>query len=132
MNLKLEALKACIFMLTGAFLCSRFMPKQQEPAPPIIKQEQASKCIANINKHTNLDGSSDVSLSFEADSSQAHEIKPPAPPKEENYLSGGLYADNRLNHGVSFGLKINSWDYSAESDLIKDHRISARKILITW
>lgn len=50
MNLKIELLKGCIFILIGAYLCARFMP---EPKPEVkyvqVEKEQKS---GKITKRT--------------------------------------------------------------------------------
>lgn len=91
MNLKIEALKACIFILIGAFLCNKYAPK---PAPEVIvKQEQNSKCKAVITKRQNADGSIDEVTEFLSENSQKSELKVEQAKSKKNSL---FYYDKEL------------------------------------
>lgn len=93
MNLKFEALKACMFILIGAFLCSRFLPKP-EPQKAESKQEKVAKCKATIIKRENADGSKDEITEFLAESSQKQEVKSESKQVKKNGV--GLFKDEVL------------------------------------
>jgi len=100
MNLKVEFLKALVFVLIGAFLGQKFSPK-----PPPAKQAQTSKCVATIKKTTNPDGSVDEVTQFLAENSQRQESPPTSPPTDNFKLN----IDSKLQIGAEANLFKNHW-----------------------
>ena len=94
MNIKIEILKACIFMLIGAFLCKHFNPSPK-PQEPKIEQKQSSKCIATIKKITKPDGSIDEVTEFLSENSQDQKIKS-QDSKPVHQYGIGLFNDKSL------------------------------------
>jgi hypothetical protein len=98
--MKIEILKALVFMACGGFLALRFAP---EPKPEVIvKQEQAQECKTTIVKRTNPDGSVDEVTEFIAKNKQAQEAKPSPAPKKPNY-GVGIYNDKFVFGEVRLG-----------------------------
>lgn len=125
MNLKLEALKACIFVLIGAFLCNQFSPKPEAPKAE-IKQEQSAKCKASIIKRENKDGSKDEIISFDSESAQKQEVKIESKPVKKNGL--GLFKDQLIYKRKIF--ETNVLDFNA---LIKADKNKADiGVMIEW
>lgn len=85
MNLKIEALKACIFILIGAYLFSRFQPESNSNQPVISqKQEQSSNCKAVVKTVTAKDGTKTEEMSFEAASEQKQELLAEKPKEKKH------------------------------------------------
>jgi hypothetical protein len=73
-NLKLELLKACIFILIGAYLCKRFQP-ETSPNQPVISQKQEQQCKVIIKKVTKPDGTINEVTEILSSQSQKQEVK---------------------------------------------------------
>lgn len=142
MSLKFSVALAFLCTLLGVYAGFKMQPNPKQQEPPLAKQEQSQKCVAEFKKKKLPDGSVEDSFSFSASSSQNQEIKPPEPFKESGHVSGGGYVDSNFKYGASigvsikeaefFGVKIKDLDLNADSDFNKDHRISAKKVLLRF
>lgn len=87
-KLVVELLKACIFILVGAYLFSKFSPapKQQEQAK--IAQDQRQKCEVVVRKITKPDGSVVETTKIEAEASQSQKVEVNSSGQKAKYAIG--------------------------------------------
>jgi hypothetical protein len=71
--MKIEIVKACIFILIGAYLCARFMPVDK--VEPVVTQSQGQECKVIVKKVTKPDGTIDEVTEFLSSQSQKQEVK---------------------------------------------------------
>ena len=109
MNLKLEALKGCIFILIGAYLCSIL----HKPKVPEVQVKQEQSCETVLTKTTDKNGIVTEKVVFKA--SQAQEVKPTA--KANNMVFLGIATDKKAN----VTLVLDKWSHEIRTDFNKDH-----------
>lgn len=132
MNLKNSAY-LCVACIIGIGIGYKLFNRPElSPQAPQMAQNQAQECIATISKVTAKDGTVTESTTFKAASNQAQEIKPQEALKESLSIYWGGYVTNDLKYGASLGLNYKDWDFDIDSDLNKDHRISAKKVLLRF
>jgi hypothetical protein len=134
MNLKIEALKACIFMLIGAFLFSNYAPKPEPPKLPEVKQEQQQACKATISKRTNPDGSIDEVAEFLATNSQSQALKAKTDNTPKPKLNGfGAFEDELLlKRKVLQNVQLFGLDFDTDIMLKADRDSAKAGVMIEW
>ena len=88
-NIKLEVLKAALYLLIGAYLGVKFSPNQPPTNPTQPSISSNSKCVATIKKHTNSDGTIDEVTEFLA----SHDTKIQPPKLQKLGLGISLFTD---------------------------------------
>lgn len=134
MNLKIEALKALVFVLLGAFLGARYAPKPEPPKQPEIAQQQQQACKAVIKKRTNADGSVDEIAEFLSANSQSQSVKPSeaSAPKVKKNGVGAFENEIILKRKVLSDVKLFGFEFDADVMLKADRDSQKAGVMIEW
>lgn len=134
MNLKVEALKALLFTLLGAFLFANYSPKPEPPKLPEVQQQQSQACKATIKKRTNPDGSIDEVAEFLAANSQSQALKatPDNTPKPKLNGLGAFENELILKRKVLQDVKLFGFNFDADVMLKADRDSQKAGVMIEW